>query len=405
MILSMRKTVVGLDVLMQEKISLLKGKRVGLLCHAASLSHDYHHAHTLFYNHPDVNLVRLFAPEHGLYAVAQDMEHVADERDMATQIPVTSLYGSTFETLTPTNASLHDIDIFVVDLQDIGSRYYTFIYTMALCLKKCGELNIPVLILDRPNPLGGNHVEGNLLDPVCASFVGLYPLPVCHGMTMGELALYFNDTQNFNATVDIIKMKNWCREQIFVETGLEFIAPSPNMPTPHTVRVYPGQCLFEATELSEGRGTTRPFEWCGHPKVHAEKLAQHLNAISLKGVTFVPHYFKPSFQKHKDQVCGGLTHVITDSQTYRSYETSLRLLYEFKKHLGDDFVWRQKPYEFVDKIPAIDLLCGYRQATEFFTSEQCERPYSQTLLAQWVETFHDSESHFRNIRQPYLIYS
>lgn len=386
----------GLENLLESKLELLHGKKVGLLAHSASVTRDHLFGPYLLYDHPDINLVKFFAPEHGLFGVAQDMEFVSEEIDQHTKLPVRSLYGSSFESLTPTPADLEDIDVLIVDLQDIGTRYYTYIYTMALCMKACGEAGKEVIVLDRPNPLGGNIVEGNILDRKFTSFVGLYPLPVRHGMTIAELATYFNSTENFNCDLTVIPMQGWTRDMMQKHTGLSFYAPSPNMPTPRTAFVYPGQCLFEATELSEGRGTTKPFEWIGTPGLDAFALANKMNERHLDGVHFRPIHFKPGFQKHAGEVCSGVELLVTNKATYRPYLTSLLLLKTIYKYFPASFNWREKPYEFVKDIPAIDLLTGCDTYRTLLEKGKSIRP--------WLASFADDEARFMDLRKPYLLY-
>ncbi|MBU0506807.1 DUF1343 domain-containing protein, partial [bacterium] len=314
----------GIDVLLEENLDLVTNKKVALLSHASAVNKEYKMTLELLHEHPDITLIKLFAPEHGFYGTAQDMEAVSDATDSLTGLPTISLYGKTIETLTPKPQDLEDSDVLICDLQDIGSRYYTFIYTMALCMKVCGKLKKRVIILDRPNPLNGITVEGDVLDPNFSSFVGLYPLPVRHGMTIGELAQHFNETQNFHCDLTVIKMQGWQRDMYWDDTGLEFVPPSPNMPSLNAALVYPGMCLLEATELSEGRGTTKPFEWFGAPYIKAKDFAAHLNALNLEGVYFRPIHFKPSFQKWAGIECHGAQIHVTNRNTFKPYHTGLK---------------------------------------------------------------------------------
>ncbi|MCP5463900.1 MAG: DUF1343 domain-containing protein [Deltaproteobacteria bacterium] len=348
----------GVEHFLDDHTDLLKGKRVALLAHAASINHQFQNTSELFFHHNDINLVKIFGPEHGLFGTAQDMESVSALQDPLTALPVVSLYGDSIESLQPKQSDLKDIDILVIDLQDVGSRYYTYIYTMALCMKVCGQMNIPVVVLDRPNPINGKDVEGNVLDPKYASFVGLYPLPVRHGMTIGELAYYFNDTQNFGAQLQVIPMKGWRREHYMDQVSAPWTPPSPNMPKLDTAIVYPGGCLLEATELSEGRGTTMPFEWVGDPIIDPKELSDALNDLNLKGVCFRPIAFKPMFQKHATKECFGVQWHVSDREQFRAYEAGLHFIKTVAELYPNDFAWRAKPYEFVKDIPAIDLLTG-----------------------------------------------
>lgn len=355
----MTKVMCGIDCLLKDQMHLLKGKRVGLLAHAASLTNDLRWTVQVFHESPDINLVKLFAPEHGLFGVAQDMEHVGDEIEPITGLAIKSLYGKSLETLTPSEQDLQGIDVFVCDLQDVGTRFYTYVYTLAFCMQACAKLGIPAVVLDRPNPLGGLVSQGNVLtDLTYRSFVGWYSLPVRHGKTIGELSRLWNETESMNCELTVVPMKGWRREMFFDQTGLVFVNPSPNMPTLNTALVYPGGCLVEATEISEARGTTKPFEWIGMPGADAERLASELNAMQDAGVHYRPYHFKPNYQKHAGKVCQGVELLVTDRNGYDSYASGLKVIQTIARLFPEQFQWRQKPYEFVEDIPAIDLLTG-----------------------------------------------
>src|SRR6266536_1524078 len=284
----------GLDVLVSRLPRLLGGRRMALLCHQASVTRELTHAVDAVAPIRGARLTALFAPEHGIAGAAQDHARVGSLRDRSTGLPVWSLYG---RQLAPSPAMLAEIDTLVVDLQDVGSRYYTFVWTTALCMQACARARVPVIVLDRPNPLGGLVMEGNLPDPRFASFVGLYPLPARHAMTVAELAAYLNETHAIGCNLAVVPMDGWRRAMTWEDTGLPWVAPSPNMPTPDTARVYPGGCLIEGTNLSEGRGTTRPFEWTGAPYIDAHRLAADLNAQRLPGLHVRPARFVPTFHK------------------------------------------------------------------------------------------------------------
>src|SRR5580765_3891418 len=313
----------GLDVLVSRLSGLIKGRCVGLLCHQASVTRDLTHAVDAIRALPGVTLAALFAPEHGIAGTAQDLIHVASTRDRATGLAVWSLYG---RRLAPTPEMLRGLDVLVVDLQDVGSRYYTFVWTMALAMQACARADLPVVVLDRPNPLGGIQMEGNVADPAYASFVGLHPLAIRHGMTIAELAAYLNETHGFGADLTVVPMEGWRRAMGWEETGLPWVQPSPNMPTPDTARVYPGGCLIEGTNLSEGRGTTRPFEWVGAPWLDAHAYAESLAAEQLPGVAFRPARFRPTFQKWAGQVCGGVHLHVTDRHRFKPFLTGLAIV-------------------------------------------------------------------------------
>ncbi len=352
----------GLDVMRAQKFRALKGKRVGLLVHAASVDRTL--AHTLdLMRDAGVNLVRLFGPEHGIHATAQDMDHVRGSVDARTGLKVVSLYGSTYESLRPSGDELKDLDVMVLDLQDIGTRFYTFAYTVAFCMHACGRAGVPVVVLDRPNPIGGLLVEGNTVDvATLQSFVGEYPLAVRHGLTMGELCHLLNGPLlprgEVKADLTVVWMEGWKRRMAFGDTGLPWVLPSPNMPTPDTALVYPGGCLYEGTNLSEGRGTTRPFELVGAPYLDPYHFAEALTAEKLPGVTFRPLYFQPTFHKWAKQVCGGVQIHVTDREVFPSFLAGLLVLKHARAQAGGAFEWRKEVYEFVGDRLAIDLLLG-----------------------------------------------
>jgi len=280
---------------------------------------------------------------------------VAGTRDAATGLPVWSLYGERRE---PTVAMLRGLDVLVVDLQDVGSRYYTYNWTMALAMRVCASVGVRVVVLDRPNPLGGVVVEGNVGDPAFASFVGLYPLAVRHGMTIGELASYLNREHAIGADLTVVPMTGWRRWMLWEDTGLPWVAPSPNMPTPDTARVYPGGCLIEGTNLSEGRGTTRPFEWIGAPYLDAHRYAAALERLRLPGVRFRPARFLPTFQKWAGRLCGGAQVHVTDRARFKPFLTGLAEIAVARRLAPRQFAWRRPPYEFEKRLLPIDILCG-----------------------------------------------
>src|SRR5439155_9490142 len=278
----------------------------------------------LLAHHPQVKVAALFGPEHGFLGQAQDLIGV---RDAAHSSPrVYSLYGDTFDSLRPAAEQLQGLDALVIDLQDIGSRYYTFQATMLLCLEAASQHKLLTVVLDRPNPLGGERVEGPTLRPGFESFVGIHPLATRHGMTIGELARLYKAERRLTGELLVVPCQGWSRSMYFDETGLPWVLPSPNMPTLETAIVYPGQCLLEGTNLSEGRGTTRPFELCGAPRIDARKLAGRLNDEKLPGVVFRPVRFQPTFHKFAGQPCGGVQLHVTDRAGFQPVQTSLTLL-------------------------------------------------------------------------------
>ena len=333
----------------------LRGLRVGLVANATAVTPDLVHAALQLKSWRALRLVALFGPEHGLFGDAQDLVEVEDARDPATGLPVYSLYG---ETRIPTPAMLRGVDALIFDVQDVGSRYYTFIYTMLHALEACARDAKPLVVLDRPNPLGGEAIEGNLLDPAYRSFVGLHPLPVRHALTVGELALLFRAERGLRVEVRVVPMRGWRRAMHFEDTGLPWVMPSPNMPTPDTAFVYPGGCLIEGTNLSEGRGTTRPFELVGAPWLDPWRLARELEREALPGVRFRPVFFTPTFNKHAGQACGGVQVHVDDRRRFRAYLSYLLLVFHARRQDPARFRWREPPYEYELTRPAIDVLCG-----------------------------------------------
>ncbi len=348
----------GLEILCQERSDLLAGRRVGLLAHPASVDCRLSHAADLIRALPGNPLKILFGPEHGIRGQAQDMEGVEHSTDPRTNLPVYSLYGRDEASLAPTEEMLGGIDLLVADLQDIGARYYPFIHTLPLCMEACARLGKPVVVLDRPNPLGGTAVEGNIPDPAFLSFVGRFPLPVRHGMTLGELARLFNEVHCIGCDLTVVPMSGWRREQWFDSTGLPWLMPSPNMPTLDTATVYPGTCLLEGTNISEGRGTTRPFELVGAPWIEPFQWARALEAESLPGVAFRPAYISPTFHKWSGQACGTVQIHVTDQETFKPFLTGVALVLTARRLWPEAFDWRREPYEFEQERLAFDLLAG-----------------------------------------------
>ncbi len=325
---------------------------------------------------------------------AQDLVHVGPARDRATALPVQSLYG---RRLAPTPEMLRDIDVLIVDLQDVGARYYTYAWTMVLALRACARAQVSVVVLDRPNPLGGSVVEGNVSDPAYSSFVGLHPLPARHGMTIGERAAYHNQEHGIGCDLTVVPMKGWRRAMRWEDTGLPWVAPSPNMPTPNTARVYPGGCLIEGTNLSEGRGTTRPFELVGAPFLDGRRLAEALDRRRLPGVAFRVAGFEPAFQKHKGQFCEGVQVHVTDEARFKPFATYLALIIEARRQAPHHFTWRPPPYEFETVKLPIDLLCG-GDAIRLGIEQDAS-------LASIERSWRPGLARFARARRPYLLYT
>jgi len=334
----------------------LRGCRVGLVGNPASVDHGLAHAADLVAASPGVALAALFGPQHGFHADVQDnMIETPHASDGARRVAVHSLYSETRE---PTREMLQGLDVLVVDLQDVGTRVYTFIYTMANCLRAAARHGVPVVVCDRPNPVGGDTVEGPVLEPGYESFVGQFPIPLRHGLTVGELARLFNDHFGLGASLEVVPMDGWSRRAYFDETGLPWVMPSPNMPTLDTAVVYPGAVLFEGTQFSEGRGTTRPFELVGAPWVDARGLAARLNGHGLPGVHFRPCVFEPTFHKFAGQPCGGCQVHVTDRATFLPVLSAVTLMSELRAESPTRFAWRPPPYEYEHERMPIDILAG-----------------------------------------------
>ncbi len=336
----------------------LRGKKLGAVLHPASVTTDYRHTLNVL-RELNGNLFRLsalFGPQHGIKGHTQDnMIEWEGYTDPELGIPVYSLYGTHRE---PTPEMLRDVEVLFVDLQDVGARYYTFIWTLFLCMKACEKLNIPVVVLDRPNPINCVDTEGPVLDLNYTSFVGLHSLPIRHGKTIGELAKIFQEERFPNCELYIMEMKNYDSKMWFDKTGLPWIMPSPNMPTLDTAVVYPGMCLLEATNVSEGRGTTRPFEIFGAPFIKADKLCHYMNSLKLPGVYFRENYFQPTFHKGAGQICGGAQIHVLDRNVFRSFDMAVKLLQYLFNTYPNDFAWKAPPYEYeYEKLP-IDILLG-----------------------------------------------
>lgn len=353
----MGRVILGIERILEAPPAWLRHRAsVGLLVHAASVDTGLNHTvERLMRKYPGVVRV-LFGPQHGLWGEKQDnMVLSPHERRTPWGVPAYSLYG---ETLRPTHEMLAGVDVFLVDLQDVGCRVYTYASTLLGCMEACASVGIKVVVADRPNPLGGEAVEGNLLRPSMESFVGAHPLPMRHGLTLGELAHVFQRERRLDVDLQVVPMKGWRRSFTFPRTGLPWVPPSPNMPLVETCQVYPGQVLLEGTNLSEGRGTTRPFEIFGAPFIDPFHLKRSLEGRHLPGVRFRPIYFEPTFQKWRGRRCGGLQIHVTDPRSFRPYRTTLWILHEIRSQWGDSLQWSDPPYEFETKHRPFDLLAG-----------------------------------------------
>ncbi|WNZ58879.1 DUF1343 domain-containing protein [Myxococcus sp. MxC21-1] len=391
------KVKTGLDVWVEQGFSALKGKRVGAIVNPTSVDARFRHLADLLSGADGVTLAALFGPEHGIRGEAQYMVAVDEAKDRRTGVPVYSLYGSTFESLSPRQESLQGLDALVFDIQDVGSRYYTYVYTMALAMKAAAKARVPFYVLDRPNPLNGVAMEGNLVGEGFRSFVGLYALPNRHGMTAGELARLFNAQEGFGCDLTVVPCEGWRRGQFWSETGLPFISPSPNMPTADTALVYPGMCLGEGTNVSEGRGTCRPFEQFGAPWVDTDQLLARLAKEELPGVAFRAVGFTPTFDKYTGQSCNGAFIHVTDREAFQPLRTGVAIFQALHDIGPGSFDWRADAYEFVEDVPAFDLLCG---------TDQVRRGIEAGWpLERLLEGFSAQTETFARHRTSYLLYA
>lgn len=346
----------GLDLIDKCWPKHLKGARAGLVLHPASVNSRLNYAADIAISSNKFRVGAFFGPQHGIRGETQDnMIEWEGFKDKKTGLPVYSLYGNVRK---PEPSMLKDVDVMVIDLQDVGARYYTFIWTMELCMQACLENNKSVIILDRPNPIGGHIMEGPVSNIGYESFVGQRPLPVRHGMTIGEIGSYlrfeFYPSLNFH----VIKMRGCKRRMWFDETGLPWVLPSPNMPALDTATVYPGMCLLEGTMLSEGRGTTKPFEIFGAPYVEPEELVKRLNKFKLQGVLFRPTYFQPTFQKYAGSLCGGAQIHVTSREKFKPFKTGVAIIKAVHDLYPKLFKWKQPPYEYETEKMPIDILAG-----------------------------------------------
>lgn len=384
----------GLEKILEDKANLLKNLKVGLICNPASVDRHFRHAADLFFQNSEINLTALFGPQHGIRGDVQDnMVETGHSVDKKTGLPIYSLYS---ETRQPTEAMLKNLDALVFDLQDVGCRVYTFIYTMANAMKSCAESGKKMFVLDRPNPINGVSVEGSLLESGHESFVGQFPIPMRHGLTVGELAGYFNVEFGINCDLTVVAMDNWNRKDFYDETDSPWVMPSPNMPTIDTAVVFPGTVYFEGTEVSEGRGTTRPFEIIGAPFIDGDELADALESLELPGAVFRPIHFLPTFQKHSGKDCGGVFIHVTDRETFEPVLTGLALVKTVFDLYPIDFKWKQTPYEYVFDRNPFDVIDGSLKTREFIEKKKDIKE----LKSSWLE----DEKKFSQSREKYLLY-
>ncbi len=379
----MTRVQTGLENLIAAPPSWLAGMRIGLLCNPASVDAAFHHARDLMAARFPGQLTALFSPQHGFFAEKQDnMVESEDMLDPDLNIPIFSLYG---KTRIPTQEMFDTLDVLIVDIQDVGTRVYTFIYTLSYCLEVAREFRKKVIVLDRPNPLGGVMLEGNCLRPDCASFVGRYPIPMRHGLTIGEIARLFNNHFSIGCELTVIPMTGWKRSMVFTDTGLPWIAPSPNLPTVASALVYPGQVLWEGTNISEGRGTTQPFELFGAPFINPKDLLQELSCESPDGIVLRPAAFEPTSNKWSGRRCFGFQFHVIDAHGCRPYGLSLRFLKAIKKLYANEFSWKTPPYEYEYERLPIDLILGDKEVRQWIEQNgpvaELERQWSEEIAA------------------------
>ncbi len=389
------KIETGLDLFIKKHHSRFRKTKIGFLCNQASVDKNLKHVAELVQTKSlKLNVTCFIGPQHGIRGEKQDnMVESDDFIDPKSQKPVYSLYGTSRK---PTSKIINAIDTFVIDLQDIGCRIYTFMYTMLYCMQAAKEHGKKVVILDRPNPVGGEHVEGNLLNLSFSSFVGLFPMSTRHGMTMGELALMFNEELNIHCDLEIISMKGWKRNSYPESWGRPWVPPSPNIPVADSAQTFAGTVHFEGTHISEGRGTTMPFLYIGAPYIESDLLAAQMNRLKLPGVYFRAIYFQPTFHKGKDQVCGGVHIHILDRKKFNSFEAGIYLLSTIAQLYPKDFAWKQPPYEYeFEKMP-IDLIAG--------TDELRKSIDSQTSIKKFLDRSRSDVAQFKKTRKKYLLY-
>lgn len=385
---------IGLENLAGSEVEL-SGKRLGLLCNQASTDRNLRHSRDVLLDLYGKQLTCLFSPQHGFFSEKQDNMIESDHcTDPVSGLPVFSLYG---DTRKPTQSMFDHLDVLLIDIVDVGTRVYTFLYTMAYCMEAAAQYGKQVVVLDRPNPVGGTAVEGNILQDDCTSFVGLYPIPMRHGMTFGEMALFINEEFKIGAELQVIPMLEWKRSMFFRDTGFPWVTPSPNMPTPETALVYPGQVIWEGTNCSEGRGTTLPFEFVGAPFWEHEKIFDYLEASELPGCYLRPLVFQPTSGKWAEQPCVGFQIHVTDATTFLPYRTSLALLQAVMQCYPEEFSYKEPPYEYEFERLPMDLILGdvvLRQALESGESVMLLEKKWQPELDLFLEK-----------RRKYLIYN
>jgi uncharacterized protein YbbC (DUF1343 family) len=384
----------GVERLLSEKIQLVRGARVGLVCNQASVDHGFHHVADVIHESAGIDLRVLFGPQHGIRGDVQDnMIETSHAKDRKTGLPIYSLYSETRE---PTEEMLRDLDVIVFDLQDVGCRIYTFVYTLANCMRAAKKFSKKVIACDRPNPIGGTQVAGNVLDPAFASFVGQYPIPTRHAMTVCELARMFNDEFGIDCELECVTMEGWNRKLWYDETDGPWVLPSPNMPSVDAATVFPGTVHLEGTQLSEGRGTTRPFELVGAPYIDADRFADGLNNLGLTGVYFRSCVFMPTFQKHAGQACGGVQVHVTDRRSFEPVSAGIGIVKTAFDMYGEDFRWKDPPYEYEYDRNPFDIISG--------TSKIREAIERGNSLSDIEASWQSGLEKFSGRRQQFLLY-
>ncbi len=381
----------GLDLFLENETKKVKGKKIALLSHNSAITREGVPIHIAFLK-KGVKPKFIFTPEHGFYGVAQDMEPVSHSLDPITGIKTISLYGSSKDSLKPSIELLKELDLLIIDLRDIGSRYYTYVASALWSIEKALKVGVHTIVLDSPNPIGGNVIEGGYLSEKFKSFVGAFNLPIRHGMTLGEIVYFFNKENVDKGDIEIVKVEGWQRDSYLPEWDLPWIAPSPNMPSFVAAILYPGICLFEGTVISEGRGTTRPFSLIGAPGIDPTVLIDRIP--STEGVKIVPTFFKPLARKFANTVCGGIEIVIEDYRKVQSVELGVNVLRAFYTMWKKEF-WYKGVYEFVEDTLAIDLLAGGKELRESVEHGQVDK-----LLSKWRR----ESSNFAKLRERYLLY-
>ncbi|MFB0557692.1 MAG: exo-beta-N-acetylmuramidase NamZ domain-containing protein [Candidatus Bathyarchaeia archaeon] len=378
----------GVDVLLDDPSCYLSSPRVGLITNPTGVTSDLTSTLEALHSHRNVKLVAIFGPEHGARGGRQDASPIESTVDDATGLPVYSLYG---EIRKPAAEMLEEVKALVFDIQDVGARFYTYASTLTYCIEAASEQGVPLVVLDRPNPINGVSVEGNVLEPGFESFVGLHPIPIRHGLTIGELATLINE--GIGAELSVVEMEGWERRMWFDGTGLPWVQPSPNIPTPETTAVYTGTCLFEGVNVSEGRGTTRPFEYLGAPWIDGRRWAGSLNKLGFEGVSFRACHFTPTFSKYQGEGCGGLQVHVTDRESYRPVETALHMLSTALELWPGDFEWLQPSH---NEHLHFDLLAG---------TDKIRLDLSRGVpVDEIVEGWEEELDEFKAVREDHLLY-